>query len=161
MFRTVYCAFFTAVEVPWLVHANAAGSGGLGCQNRPTPFVPAAPADPAGPVGPAGPVAPVGPSIQPPAVTLVQAGAAVPDGAPQMYSLLWVVSVNRSPGRLPVTLPGAEVPKNFWGTLVVSSDIAGVDPKLEIIGLVPVTAVTLPPPAELGSARCASAVPPT
>jgi hypothetical protein len=62
-------------------------------------------------------------NIQPAAVTEVQAGVAVAAGALHTYSLWLAVSVNESPGRLPATLPGAAVPKNFCVTLVVSSAI--------------------------------------
>jgi hypothetical protein len=57
------------------------------------------------------------------------------------------VSVKKSPGKLPVTDPGADVPKNFCGTFVVSKLIAGVVLlPLETIGEVPVTPVTVPVP---------------
>jgi hypothetical protein len=91
-------------------------------------------------------VPPVEVKSHPPAETVVQAGAAVPEGAPQTYSLWAVVSVKRSPGKLVATLPGAAVPKNFWGTFVVSKLITGVVLPLETIGLVAVTAVTVPLP---------------
>src|ERR1019366_4616344 len=64
-------------------------------------------------VHPAYPDPPPFTSSHPAAVTEVHAGAAVPEGALQTYSLWAVVSVKKSPGRLVATLPGAEVPKNF------------------------------------------------
>jgi hypothetical protein len=52
-------------------------------------------------------------SVHPPVVTDVHAGAEVPLVALHQYSLWFVVSLNKSPGRFPATLPGAAVPKNF------------------------------------------------
>src|ERR1035438_109422 len=83
----------------------------------------------------------------PAVATDVQAGAAVPETALQTYSLWFVVSVNKSPGRFPVTDPGAAVPRNFCGTLVVSRlivPVAVIGPPR--IGEVVATLETVPPP---------------
>jgi hypothetical protein len=100
-------------------------------------------------------------SSHPAAVTDVQAGAAVPAGALQTYSLCAVVSVNRSPGRFVATLPGAAVPKNFWATLVVSSAMVPVPVIVPpVIGPVVAMLVTVPDPPPLPPAGNDEAVAP-
>jgi hypothetical protein len=76
----------------------------------------------------------------PAVATDVQAGAAVPLGALQTYSLWFVVSVKKSPGRLVATEPGAEVPKNFCATTTepVAAVVAAIVPLPDAARLPPV-----------------------